>query len=562
MFLLQAQLPPINVTVYDYGVIALYMAGILCCGLWFGRNTKSTSEFFFGGHRFSWWLISMSCVATLVGSYSFINYSERGYMNGLSSIMNYTMDWFVMPLFLFIWLPIIYYTRVSSIPEYFKRRFDTKTRLAALSLIMVYLIGYIGISLFSIGVAMQGMLGWNIYFSALLVSIICAVYMHNGGQTSVIMTDLFQAAILLLGGLLVFGLGIYILGGFSNFWQNLKPDTLRLPFASFNSPKEYHTVGVFWDDAMTGTIAFYCMNQGILMRFMSARSVRDGSKAMFVVLILLMPIAAIAVSGAGWIGRSMVEVGQLQPVATSNAKHIFVVVANKVCMPGVFGFIMAAFFAAMMSTLDTYITAVSAITVNDIWKPYIAPNKSDKYYLNVARYVSLGAGVLGFVMIPFYASFESVAQAFTHFCATVTPPMIVVIAMGAMWKRFTPNAAFWTLVGGFIINVTSLFIPQMVTPFAHGEDPTDNHSYMRAFFGVVVSVVIGVIVTYCTRPKPDKEISGLVANTIQDGMATFKGGQPDEKNAGRKFITNIFLLLKIAILTKQMSLVQTPKEET
>ncbi len=525
-----SELPRINIQNADYVVLILYMFGILACGMFFGRNTKSTSDFFFGGQRFSWWLIGMSCIATLIGSYSFINYSERGYMNGLSSAMNYTMDWFVLPLFLLIWLPIIYYTRVNSIPEYFKRRFDSKTRVAALVTILVYLIGYIGMNLYSIGVALRGMLGWNIYFCAVVVTIVCLLYMYHGGQTSVIMADLFQSSILIFAGILVFILGLKALGGFENFWNNL-PLSHKLPFSGFNSPKEYHTVGIFWDDAITGTIAFYCMNQGILMRFMSARSVREGSKAVLIVLVILMPLAAIAVSSAGWIGQAMVNNGMLQP--NFEARHIFVVVTNAVCVPGVFGFVMAALIAALLSTLDTYINAFSAIAVNDIWKPFIKKDQSDQYYLKIARYVVVSASLLGFLMIPFYDRFESVAQSFSHFCSTVTPPMIVVIVMGAIWKRFTPDAAFWTLVLGFIINVISLFFPAMITPFAHGESPADGHTYMRAFFGVFVSVLLGLIISAFTKPKPKEELAGLVASTVQDAMRQYKGGEPDEENAGR-----------------------------
>lgn len=535
MFFLEAPveipLPPMNVHSADYIVLIIYMLGVLFCGTWFGRNTKSTSEFFFGGHRFSWWLVGISCIATLIGSYSFIFYSERGYTNGLSAAMNYTMDWYVLPLFLLIWLPIIYFTRIKSIPEYFERRFDAKTRMAALVTIMVYLIGYIGVNLYTIGDVLKGMLGWNLYFAAFVVLAICAGYMYKGGQNSMIMTDLFQAGLLVGAGIIIFILGVNQLGGWSNFWNNF-PVSHRLPFASFNTPTEYHTVGIFWDDAITGTIAFYCMNQGILMRFMSTRSVREGSKAMLGVLFLLMPLAAISVCSAGWVGKAMETAGLIKDPFMP--RHVFVVITNAICSPGVFGFMMAALFAAMISTLDTYISAFSAITVNDIWKPFIVRNKDDKYYLKVARIVAVGAGAFGFVLIPFYASFASVAQAFSHFCSAVTPPMIVVIVLGAVWKRYTPNAAFSTLVFGFIINVTSLFIPAMITPIAHGEDPAGGHTYMRAFFGIVVSVTISLVVTLFSKPKPQSELAGLVACTVKEGMRQYKGGEPDEVNAGRK----------------------------
>ncbi|MCH8149505.1 MAG: hypothetical protein IH987_16230, partial [Planctomycetes bacterium] len=82
----------------------------------------------------------------------------------------------------------------------------------------------------------------------------------------------------------LFGLGIHYLGGPARFWEGLPADH-RMPLAPLNYPPKLHAVGDFWNDAMVGTFAFFCINQGVLMRFLSARSVRDGRKAMFFVVL-------------------------------------------------------------------------------------------------------------------------------------------------------------------------------------------------------------------------------------------------------------------------------------
>jgi solute:Na+ symporter, SSS family len=90
----------------DWAVILAYLIGIVLLGIWFGRFTQNTMDFFLGGQRFSWWVGSIACVATLVGSYSFIQYSQNGFNFGFSSMTAYTNDWFVLPLFLLVWIPI------------------------------------------------------------------------------------------------------------------------------------------------------------------------------------------------------------------------------------------------------------------------------------------------------------------------------------------------------------------------------------------------------------------------------------------------------------------------
>ena len=86
-------------TPLDYVVIAGYFLLVLGFGSVFGRHNRSTRDFFFGGQRFSWWLVALSMVATLVGSYSFIKYSAMGHRYGLASSTAYLNDWVWMPLF-------------------------------------------------------------------------------------------------------------------------------------------------------------------------------------------------------------------------------------------------------------------------------------------------------------------------------------------------------------------------------------------------------------------------------------------------------------------------------
>lgn len=516
-------------TTIDIVVIFVYFAAILLFGSWFGRYTKSTKDFFFGGQRFSWWLIAFSCIATVVGSYSFIKYSTAGFKYGFSSSMTYLNDWFLIPFFVLGWLPIIYFARVTSIPEYFEKRFDRKTRIAGVFVLLMYLIGYIGINLYTIGVAFNSMLGWDVMISALVISIICGIYMHAGGQTSVIMTDLAQSVILLIAGFLIFIMGIAYLGGFSTFW-NLLGEPFKLPFAGFNAPPRFNFVGIFWQDVFGSTMAFYFMNQGVMMRFMSAKSVREGRKAIFTVVLLFMPLTALAVSNAGWIGRAMVNAGIIS--AGINPDHIFVEVANRIAMPGLFGFIMAALTAALMSTIDTLINAVSAITVNDIFMP-LKPDRDDSYYLKLARWVAIAAAILGLILVPLYQTFKSIYLAHATFVAAVTPPMLVVIFFGAFWKRFNARAAFLTIVVGCIFLGASIAWPVLIAPFDHGVAP-EGYNYMRALYGIVVCTITAVAVTLLTK-RDTKDISGLVIDSIDAAKRRFKDGrEPRDTVIGEK----------------------------
>jgi SSS family solute:Na+ symporter len=513
-------------TTFDWLVLATYLAAIVVIGTWVGRFTKTTSDFFFGGRRFSWWLIAISCMATLVGSYSFVSYAQSGFNFGFASMLPYTNEWFVLPIFLLGWLPIIFYNRITSIPEYFERRFDRRTRLVVLVLLLIYLEGYVGFNLFTMAKILEGLFGWNIVLAAVVMAVISGIYLHAGGQTSVVLTDLLQGLLLLGVGLGIVVLGVVVVGGPGAVWDAL-PTEHRVPFAPFNDSARLNAVGDFWNDAMVGTFAFYLINQGVLMRFLSARSVREGRKAMLAIVIVLMPLLAIAVSGAGWVGRALAAQGRLD-LDAGNSEQAFLAVAALVSRPGVFGLVVAAVIAALMSTLDTLLSAVSAIGVNDIWRT-VRPGRPDAYYLRAARLVAILGAVVGVALVPVFGLFDSMYQALSHFTSVVTPPLVVVIFLACVWPRFGSRAAFWTLVIGSAAIVLSLFVPRVITPIAHGipGPPDGQYSYIRGLYGLLASGIAAVTLGLTLRPSSGTE-PGYTLATIRQAAARYKGGPPDE----------------------------------
>ena len=124
------------------------------------------------------------------------------------------------------------------------------------------------------------------------------------------------------------------------------------------------------------------------MRLMAAKSINDSRKAVISMLAILMPIAALVVASGGWVGKALSHAGVLPEMEASTA---FFVSAEFLSTPGVFGLIMAALTAALMSTVDTLVTAVSAIVVNDLYKP-LKPKATETELLKMAR-ISAMSGV-------------------------------------------------------------------------------------------------------------------------------------------------------------------------
>ena len=312
-------------------VVACYFLMVTFFGSYFSKFSSSINDFFFSGQRFAWWLPFFSMMATGIGAYSYLKYSEQGFNTGMNSSMAYMNDWFILPLFFFGWLPLMYWTKTRSIPEYFEKRFNRPTRYITVLIMLAYIFYYIGYNLFTIGIAFEGIFGFPAYFTLPLVTLLLGVYVSLGGQTAVIFTDLVQGVLLYLAGGLAFLFGIYVLGGFSEFFSFL-PVEHRLPFPPFRSNPYFNSVGMFWGDALAGSIAFLFLNQGFLMRFLSIRSVNEARMAGLANLLITLPLSAMVVGCVGWVGRSLMtkeaQLGEAlkgaSPLTIEDSYHTFV----------------------------------------------------------------------------------------------------------------------------------------------------------------------------------------------------------------------------------------------
>lgn len=507
-------------TTTDWVVMLVYFLLVMFFGSYFGKYNRSTQDFFFGGRRFAWWLIAFSIVATGVGSHSFVKYSAMGFQHGFSSSMTYMNDWFFVPFFLFGWLPIIVYTKIRSIPEYFEKRFSPSARFLATILLIFYMVGYIGIGFLTLGKAAQPLLPEHFTLFGqtfdvtlmgiiIVIAVITGIYITFGGQTAVIFTDLLQGFILLFAGLLLFVLGLDYLGGFKVFWD-LLPTEWKLPLAHFNDPSSFNFVGIFWQDGIAGSVGFLFMNMGLVMRFMATKSVDEGRKAAVFNILAMLPISAIVVSNAGWVAKAISNVQPDVVPPNTMPDQIFVVVANIVSHPGVFGFIMAALTAALMSTVDTLINATAAIYINDIHRPIkkyikervtITEKEKDKKELTAARFASVIITTLGVLSVLVFERFPTVYEAHGFFHSTLTPPLVVAIFLGIFWRKFTPAAVMATFVGGVALMILGNYYPSiLISPFDHGiaMDAKHPYTYIRALYNLFVCSFVAVVITITT----------------------------------------------------------------
>ena len=543
-------------------VLVIYFAGITSLGLYFSRFSSNITDFFFSGRRFAWWLPTMSMVATGIGSYSYLKYSEQGFNTGMSSTHVYFNDWFLFPVFLFGWLPLLYFNRIKSIPEYFEKRFNSLARYLSVLIILSYIFYYIGYNLFTIGVAIEGIFGIPAMVSLPVIAVLLSIYVTLGGQTAVIFTDLFQGMILYLVGFIVIGCGLYALGGLGEFWSYL-PVENRLPLAPLNDNPRYNTTGIFWGDALAGGVAFLYMNQGFLMRFMTIRNVTHARTAAVANLLITLPLSALVIGGLGWIAKSILSkqaalggalAGGYSLLSIENSYHTFLLTAYHVIQenPWIMGFIFAALMAALMSTVDSLINAAAAIGIYDIYKPLVRPKAEAKHYLKMARFLSLSSMVIGLLLVVwFYQQKGTLMSIHYKGIMLIIPPVVTTIFLGILWKNFHAFSACVSMLVGIAVTFLTMAYPQPVyalREFLLGPLEGDL-IFFRAPFGIFVTALAGVItqniVPHAARLEnvskksfvfrlikvlaqgASKNVEGLTVSTLKKAMFNFKGGKPN-----------------------------------
>jgi SSS family solute:Na+ symporter len=240
---------------------------------------------------------------------------------------------------------------------------------------------------------------------------------------------------------------------------------------------------------------------------MACKSVNEGRKAAAINIMFILPLSAVVVGNAGWLGKAISVATPDIISPNTSPDEIFVVVASIVTSPGVFGFVMAALSAALMSTVDTLINATAAICVNDIYRPIVSYLKSshesdtekDRRELYVARLTSIVITALGVVAVLAFKNFPTVYEAHGFFHSTLTPPLVVAIFLGVFWKRFTPAGVITTFLGGVLLMILGARYPGiLIAPFDHGIEmnPARPYSYIRAFYNIVVCMGVGCFVTF------------------------------------------------------------------
>lgn len=457
----------------DFIIFGVYFTAVLAVGVYFYLKNQSRDDYYVGGRNISASHVGLSIVATDVGGGFSIGLGGLGFVMGLSG------SWLLFTGLIGAWLAAILIVPklkrmdtqegLLTFPDFLLKVYNKKVAVFAA---VISGIGYLGFtaaqvlagaklaagSLFS-GFTFMDPLQFSLYVMAAII----LIYTVLGGIKAVIYTDTIQW-IILLSGLLFLGLPIiwHKLGG----WEAISVSLPKSHFSLLNiTPVTFinwfFTIVPIWFIAMT-----------LYQRVFACRNVKEARKAFFIAGIFEYPLMAFIGVSLGLLGRIVFPVVEPEMALPMLLRDYLPI--------GISGFVLAAYFSAVMSTADSCLIASSGNFVNDLIEKFLPRQISHKAMIRLSQVVTLIVGLLALLLA---SSFTTILDLILNAYAFMVSGLFIPTVAAYFLKKKDPNAALLSMIFG---GVTTLSLIGFKTKVIYGIDPS--------VIGIGISFIVYLIV--------------------------------------------------------------------
>ena len=465
---------------------------------YYGPNSE---DFFKGGNRIPWWAAGISIFATMLSAITYMSIPAKAYMT----------DWTYYPMqicILIVSFPVIRYflpffrrLNVTTAYEYLEHRFSYAIRLMASVLFIVFMVARMALVLFLPSLAMTAVTGIDIYVCIVVMAVVTIIYCTMGGVEAVVWGDVVQGIILVGGAFLAAAYLIFNTGnGPADFFQIASDnDKFRLFDWSF----DYRTA-TFWVVILGGlanNIISYTSDQTVIQRYLTTKDERSAARS-----ILTNGMMSVVVTIAFFtIGTGLYTFYQTHPMATDltmqKTDAIFPFFMMSQLPAGVAGLLIAAVFAATMSTISSNINSISTAFTVDIWKKH-RPQLSDKATVQTARLTGIVSGLIGMLIAILMATMniQSLLDYFNTILGLLSGAVGALFIMGIFFPRIGARAAFV----GFVAGTLTVFWMNFCT--------TANF-LLFGFTAIVVSTLVALLLSLVWPER--RPLKGFTWKTLE-----------------------------------------------
>lgn len=450
----------------DYLVIFVYIAGFLFLGRLF-KGSESGEDYFLGGKSFGWAALSLSTVATQLSAISFISAPAFVGLKEGGGMMWLTYE-FAVPLamlFLMIFLiPPMYKAGIVSVYEYLEKRFSASTRILLSGVFQISRAFATSVMVYTVALILTSVMSIPMWQTILLIGVVTLIYSYQGGMKAVVYGDVIQMIILFGGIIICLGAGLYHLGGWDAFLQDL--DRSRLEAVNFQSMgfQKGDEFG-FWPMLIGGLFlytSYYGTDQSQVQRLFSAKDMGTVKMTLLSNGLMRFPITFIYCVMGLVIGTLVATQPSFQQLIPTDKPDLMIPIFIREYLPnGVIGILMVAIFSAAMSSLSSGVNSLSAASVEDFFNR--KKQLSTVEYMQYSKYATLFWGAVCIILAFFTGDIaKTVIEAINKVGSVFYGPILATFIAAIGIKSINSKGINIGIMAGVGINVYLwLFVPEV-----------------------------------------------------------------------------------------------------
>ncbi len=454
----------LSIDIIDAVIVVGYLAGVLMLGLWVGRGQKSTVDYFLGDRSLPGWAILLSIVATETSTVTFlsipgITFALQGDLRFLQITFGYIVG---RLLIVFLLLPLYFRGQPFTSYEVLQQRYGSASRRTTSVLFLVTRNLSDALRLYLTALVLQQVVGLDLTVCVVLLGVITIAYTYFGGVKSVIWNDCLQFIIYMIGAVVALCVVFSKLpGGAEQVWQFAQQhDKLRLLDFDTSLTKQEMT---FWAGLIGGlflTAGTHGTDQLMVQRYLSAKTQRSAAMALAISGVIVC-LQFLLFLGIGIALSCFYDVFPPEISFTSADKdralaHFIVNHLNV----GLVGLMLAAVFAAAMSTLSSSLNSSATSLINDIWLPLSRSDLSAAAQLRLSRLATAGFGVvqIGIALVSHQlGAVESTVMSVLKITGFATGPILGLYLLAVLARRVEQRAALVGFGAGLtLISIVAL----------------------------------------------------------------------------------------------------------
>ncbi len=527
----------IDASFIDYLILVIYFAFVLGIGFLAKSQVSESMDFFLSGRSLPAWVTGLAFISANLGAVEIMGMSANGADFGLPAVHYFWVGAIPAMLFLgVVMMPFYYGSKVRSVPEFMLRRFGTGAHLVnAISFAVAQLL-IAGVNLYLLGSIVHALLGWPLPIALIVAALIVLSYITLGGLSAAIYNEVLQFFIIVAALTPLTFLGLHRVGG----WSGLTDKITAAADAGHGPPADQQlnswpgqalsgfdssflsVVGIVFGLGFVLSFGYWTTNFVEVQRAMASDSISSARKTpiigafpkMFIPFITIIPgmIAAVLVTDI-----AKVKAGQSVPGGSSGDGVTYndslILLMRDLLPNGLLGLAITGLLAAFMAGMAANISAFNTVFSYDLWADYVVKDKPDDYYLRVGRIATVAATAVAIFTASLASNFGNIMDYLQVLFGFFNAPLFATFILGMFWKRMTPTAGWVGLSFGTISAVIMAFLTEdAFGSWSTGAIPLSGQgaAFAAASTAFIVDIVLSIIVSMVTEPKPASELKGLV----------------------------------------------------